>query len=296
MIIGYDQGYDKTKTSEGIIFPSRISTQEDIMGDGMQLKLDNKTFVVGEGNIEVDLNRINKEITKVCLLAALAKSSNQSDFQVVAGLPLGLFNSQKEQMKEMLLSNRYVEFELNKQKRVISITKAEVFPQCLGAHYSLDSIDDTEDRVYIDIGGRTVIIALLQVVNGKRKVTQHSTIYEGTLTLFSKMVAAINSKYETLFEIEDGERILKNGLSIYGERQDTGFIRCIIEEHTDKILKELLLKYPAKTAKVILVGGGAYVLKQLFDKRIPGISIMTNAQFANAAGFKKIGVSLWQRY
>ncbi|MDF2892533.1 MAG: ParM/StbA family protein [Clostridia bacterium] len=296
MIIGVDLGYGYTKTSEGIVFPSKISTHETILGEGNMLILDNKAYIVGEGNVEVDLNRINKELTRVCLLEALSKSSNQNDFQVVAGLPLGLFNSQKDQMKQMLLNNRYVEFEVNKQKRAIGITKAEVFPQCLGAHYSLDTIDDTEDRIYIDIGGRTVIIALLQVFNGKRKVTQHSTIYEGTLTLFSKIVSAINSKYETLFEIEDGERILKNGLSIYGEKQEIGFIKNIIEEHTDKIMKELLLKYPVKTAKVTLIGGGAYVLKSLFDKRIPGTSIIPNAQFANALGFKKIGVSLWQRY
>lgn len=295
MIIGVDLGYGYTKTSEGIVFPSKISTHENILGEGNMLILDNKAYTVGEGNVEVDLNRVNKELTRVCLMEALAMSSNQNDFQVVAGLPLGLFNSQKDQMKQMLLSNRYVEFEVNKQKRAIAITKAEVFPQCLGAHYSLSAADDTEDRVYIDIGGRTVIIALLQMFNGKRKVTQHSTIYEGTLTLFSKIVSAINSKYETLFEIEDGERILKNGLSIYGEKQDIGFIKNIIEEHTDKIMKELLLKYPVKTAKVTLIGGGAYVLKSLFDKRIPGTSIIPNAQFANALGFKKIGVSLWQR-
>lgn len=296
MIIGVDLGYGYTKTSEGIIFPSRICTQEDILGEGTRLSLDNKTYTVGEGNVEVDLNRINKELTRICILTALAKSSNQNDFQVVAGLPLGLFNSQKDTMKQMLLSNRYVELEISKQKRAVAITKAEVFPQCLGAHYSLPAVDDTEDRIYIDIGGRTVIIALLQVVNGKRKVTQHSTIYEGILTLFSKIVAAINSKYETIFEIEDGERILKNGLTIYGEKQNVDFIRNIIEEHTDKIMKELLLKYPVKTAKVTLVGGGAYTLKTLFDKRIPGSTIIPNAQFANALGFKNIGVSLWQRY
>ena len=293
MIIGVDAGYYATKTSEGIIFLSRISTQESILNEGNIVMIENKNYTVGEGEMTVELNKINEEITKVCILYALAKSSNETDFDVVTGLPVGLYLKQKDELKKMLLSNRLNTIEINKRRRPIIINNIEIFPQGAGALYS-SGIDG--DVILVDIGGRTVDICCFETTSNKRKLTKYSTILEGTLGLYSKVINIINSKYETNLRIEDGEKILKYGLEIYGQKQDLSFLRNIIEEHVEKILKELILNYPIKTTKVVLSGGGAYLLKNFIEKKIPNISVLPNAQFANAIGFKKVGESIWQRY
>lgn len=293
MIIGVDAGYYATKTSEGIIFPSRISTQDSIYGESTKVKIDGKSYLVGEGNIEVELNKVNKELTRVCILSALAMSSSMMEFQVVTGLPIGLFKTQKEQLKEMLLQNRFVEIEYKGQKRPIMITNVEIFPQCLGAFYAYPYTELEHDYIIIDFGGRTVDMCLLEVINGKRKLTQYSTITEGTLSLYAKVIATVNSKYELTLNIEDGEKIIKKGLFIYGEKQDINFVKDIILEHLEKVLQELFLKYPVKTTKMLITGGGAYLFKSCFEKRVPGTTLIPNAQLANAIGFKKVGESLW---
>jgi hypothetical protein len=47
MIIGVDQGYSHTKTSEGVIFPSRISTEGYMIGESTEVKIDGKCYLVG---------------------------------------------------------------------------------------------------------------------------------------------------------------------------------------------------------------------------------------------------------
>ncbi|TDT63443.1 ParM/StbA family protein [Fonticella tunisiensis] len=293
MIIGVDAGYYATKTSEGIIFPSRITTQESIIGDGCSIMIGGKKYTVGEGEVTVELNKINQELTKVCILYALAKSSDDSEFSIVTGLPVGQYSKQKDALKNMLLSSRFNDVQIGNQKRLILIRDAEIFPQGAGALFSTNI---EGEAVLVDIGGRTVDICLFEMVNGKRKLTKYSTILEGTLSLYSKVVHLINSKYETGLKLEDGEKILKSGLEIYGEKQDLSFLKPVIEEHTEAIFKELTLNYPIKTTNVALAGGGAYLLQGIFQKRIPSSRLIPDAQFANANGFRKVGESLWQRF
>jgi len=297
MIIGVDQGYSHTKTSEGTIFPSRISTEEYMIGESTEVKVEGKPYIVGEGNIEVEINKVNKDLTRVCILTSLAQSGEYAEYQVVTGLPIGLYKGQKEQLKEMLLNNKRVEMEYNKQRRVISITRAEVFPQAAGIFYVLDrrEYEDFNSVVITDIGGRSVDFALFEKLNSKWKLTKYSTVMEGTLTLYSKIINLINSRFELSLKVEDGETVLRKGLQIYGEKQDLSFTMQIVADHIEAIHRELFLNYPIKTSKHVLGGGGAYLFKNVITRKIPGTIIAPNSQFANAIGFKKVGEALWAR-
>jgi plasmid segregation protein ParM len=245
----------------------------------------------------VELNKVNKELTRVCILTSLSQYGEYNEYQVVTGLPIGLYKAQKEQLKEMLLNNRRVDMEINRQRRIISITKAEVFPQAAGIFYTIDKreYEEYSSVVITDIGGRSVDFALFERINGKWKLTRYSTIMEGTLTLCSKVINLVNSKYELSLKVEDGETVLRKGLQIYGEKQDLSFLKQVVADHVEAIYRELYLSYPIKTSKHVLGGGGAYLFKDIITRKIPDTIIAPNAQFANAIGFKKVGEALWGR-
>lgn len=288
MIIGVDAGYFATKTSEGIIFPSCISLDET--GLNSDITIGDKSYVIGRGKVDVDFNKINKELTKVCILYALARSSIDIEFDIVTGLPINQYKSQKDELKNMLQQHRINTVYLEKVNRTIIINRVEVFPQGVGALYSTDYYGDL---VLVDIGGRTIDIVYFRIVNGKRKIANKKTIYEGTLNLYSNVVDLIMRNYPISLNVEDGEKILKQGFEYYGIKQDISFLKDTIKKYCENIIQTLLLDFPVGTVKVVLTGGGALLLKGIIEKRIPNCTVMNNPQFANAIGFKRVGEGLW---
>jgi plasmid segregation protein ParM len=173
----------------------------------------------------------------------------------------------------------------------------EIFPEGIGAFYSLSDSQREEignrDVVMIDIGGRTTDICLLSVENMKRKVVESTSKAIGMLDIYIDFTNAINAEYGLSKDIEDAPNILKSGLYVYGERKDLKFTKDIILGYTEKIFKELNMRYPLKTSCVILTGGGSCLLWGLFKKQIPHIMLHDNYLLANAIGFKRIGENLW---
>jgi len=290
-VIGIDSGYDFTKTSEGFIIPSRISKKEKIMGKENQVIIDGALYVVGEGEIEVNINKINTELTKACIMYSIINSTPSDDINLVLGLPIGQFKKQKDELKEMILDNRITDIKASTGERVLAIHDVAVFPQAAVALFDDEYYPDV---IILDIGGRTIDIACFETISGKRIMTNYSTIYEGTLSLYDKIIKAVNNELGLSLKLYDAEKILVQGLEIYGERQDVGFLKCIIEEHIDKIMNELILNYPVQTTPVKLIGGGALLLGSPLKKRIPNLRIANNPQITNAKCFKKVGMTLWQ--
>jgi hypothetical protein len=70
------------------------------------------------------------------------------------------------------------------------------------------------------------------------------------------------------------------------------FTKPIFEKYLERILGELRLNYPIRTAQCILCGGGGKMLKQLFLKEIKGLIVVEDI-FCNAKGFARVGESIW---
>lgn len=301
MIIGYDGGYGYIKTSEGVIFPSKMKQFSRTLKDedNMRITFKDKTYIIGEGSYEVDLNKFSKESSLIYMLTALALSSQQSEFQVVAGLPIKQYKKYKDEFKNAVTGEKINFITLGERERTIIIDDFYVFPQSLGSFYSLDnkaiSSLGTSDILIIDIGTRTVDISLISYKEGKRVVDKYSTILEGTISLYSDIIYEINAEFELDLRVEEAENILKHGLYLGGIKQDLKFTKDIILEHINEIFKEIDLNYPIKTSAAMITGGGAYLYGGIFKKRYRGLITMNEAQFSNANGFKKVGEGLWQK-
>lgn len=302
-IIGWDDGYNFNKTSEGIIYPSKLLTAEqsiELNTEDIDVLFNNKHYIVGRGTYETDKIKFDKERSKVFMLTSLALSSSpdQIAFNVVTGLPMEQYKPHKDEMKDFLLRDKVNHISINGVERTIIVEDLMVYPQCLGAYNSLDedyleSFQDM-DIILVDLGSRTYNVALLSLCeNGSRKVEKYNTIFSGTINLYSDLITSINSKFEIDLKIEDAQKILKRGLYIYGKKQSLSFTKEIIEKHTTEIFKTLDLNYPVITEQILLSGGGSYLFDSLFKQKYSHSEIIEDAQFANANGFKEVGCKKW---
>lgn len=299
MILGIDLGNVNVKTSSRIIYPNKITQEERYYEDeeNIRMVIEGNRYVLGVGEYCTNYIKAQRKDTIVNLLAAIALSTKDNINQVVLGLPIQQYKTDKVKLENMILENRISRFTINDIERQIIISDCRVFPEGLAVYYSLsDEIKKqigNRDIIIIDIGGRTTDICLYSIVNGKRKLVNYATIPAGTLNIYSDFINAINGEYGLDKLKEDAQDILQQGLWVDGEKQSLKFTKPIFQKYLNRVMSEVRLNYSVRTAQPILCGGGGKLLQGLFRKEIKGL-IVDNNIFCNAGGFKRVGESIWR--
>lgn len=294
MIIGVDLGNYAVKTSEKVHFLSKVIESNGFyIGD--EIGYEGKTIIVGEGEFQTDFNKSMKENTLPLLFSALALSSeNDEFFQVVLGLPIQQYKSNKKEMIKYIEDNRSKEITLNGKTRDITITDIEIAPEGASAYYNLSpaakSNIGSKQLVIVDIGGRTTDVCLFK----DRQIKNYKTIPVGMLNVYNDIVTTVNELYTKSFVLEDGEEIVREGLFVDGEYKDVSFIKPILKRHFDSIFKDLQLNFDVSKGYVLLTGGGANIFKNAFKNRLKNLIVSEDNVFDNVKGFKKVGAYLWQ--
>lgn len=295
MILGIDKGTTYTKTDKKVCIRSTIRKykENDIIldNDKIILEIDGQKYIIGDkqGNYSTDLMKSQHYNTKVLVLTSAGLSCPDEErivVDIVTGLPIGLYSSQKEEMKEMF-HNTFNEIKINGERKIIHIRNAEVFPEGAGAFYSQD---EYEDALVIDLGGLSIDTALFQ----RKKLKKYSTYSMGVIKLYSKLANRINSEHDLSYTEWDMEEILQDGLFIYGKQVDMK-IDDIAIEHTKEIIERLSLEYDLKsTRNILLTGGPSQWLSKYFELDMPQLKVMDGNQFNNAAGYRNIGQVLFE--
>ncbi|EOR27399.1 StbA family protein [Clostridium sartagoforme AAU1] len=287
MVIGVDLGNWNVKTSEGNIFPSRYTTMESLLeagGDILEYK--SIKYYLKEGRLENDYDKANKSTNEILLIYALA-IQNTNYFKAVVGLPALSYKNNRDKFKDTLLKMKIHDVKLNGVNKKIIIDDILVFPEGAGAYFSLNN--RPKNAVVIDIGGGTT-----NIVNFKNgKLESCTTLPKGMIELYNRIRHHINSTYTLKLELEDIEVILREGLTVDGEGIDFNFMKTIVEEFIEELMNELR-NFPIRTSKVLLSGGGVKLLKNSLSNKIKGLEVIDNYLFANANGFKNVGVSKWK--
>lgn len=286
---GIDVGNYSIKEFPGTNLKSSITNEGNMLGSKLALEYEGKTYYVGEGSFEAELNKSKKDNFLPLLLTSLVLNSSKEDVfqQVVCGLPINQYKANKQAMEDLVLSSRVRSLKLNGQERKLIITDFSVYPEALGAYYSLSTSDDV---IIVDIGGRTTDIAYVT----DKKLKESSTVVVGTLNIYKDIADKLNSLYSLDLDILAAERILAKGyFEIDGLRTDLSFVTEILKRNFNKINDELSMKFPARTEKIILVGGGYKIFEKAFKKRYVNSYVADNPIYANAVGFKKVGEMLW---
>lgn len=289
MILGIDVGNYSLKSSTGINIKSLISKEENLLGSGLVLEMDNSKFVIGEGNFETELNKSNKENFLPLLYTGIALSSEEDFNSVVCGLPINQYKDNCKYLEELISRNKVKELFINGVKRTIVIENFKIYPEGIGAYYNLN-LD--EDVILIDIGGRTTDIAYI----ADNKHQKSSTVAVGTLNIYKSIADNINSKYSLDLNLKDIDRIIDRGiLTIDGEKINLNFITEMLKSNFMKIKEDLDFKFNARTENIVLVGGGSKLFAKAFMNRYSNCTIADDPIYSNAKGFEKVGRRLWQR-
>lgn len=293
MIIGADLGNFGVKTSERVSFLSKVSELENFTDDNEVLYEGNKVYV-GEGEFCTDWNKSMKDTTLPLLFTALARSSRESIFQVVLGLPIQQYKQNKDILKKLIEDNRGKTVSINGSVRDIIISDIEVAPEGASAYLNLSNqnkqIIGNKQTIIVDIGGRTTDVCLFK----NNKIQGFKTIPVGMMNVYTDVVADVNSRFTESFKLEEGENILKEGLFLYGDQQDMRFIKPILQTHFNSIYKELQLNFELAKGYVLLTGGGSFTFRKAFQNRLKNLIISNDPLYDNVMGFKKVGEQLWQ--
>jgi plasmid segregation protein ParM len=293
MILGIDLGNFGVNTSENDFFYSRISDISNFSEEN-KINYEGADLYIGDGEFSTDWNKSQKENTLPLLFSALARSSNENLFQVVLGLPIQQFKTNKNDFQKYIEENRGKTIIYKGIRREIIITDVLVAPEGAAAYYNL-SIEQKQTignktLIIVDIGGRTTDVCLFE----NKKIKNVRTIPVGMLNVYKDIIDYINTTYTEDYNLEDGELILKEGLFLRGKQRDISFMQPILQRYFNSIYKDLQLNFNTSKGYILLTGGGSLVFNKAFKNRLDNLIMSDDPVFDNAKGFKKLGVSIWQ--
>lgn len=138
-MIGIDKGTTYTKTDRRLCIRSTIRKYREndiiLQDDKILLEMDGEKWIVGEkGNYSTDLMKSKHFNTKALILLAIGLTYPNDEYiptDIVTGLPIGLYSTQKQLMKSMFHNTSH-EIKINGARKSIRIRNAEVFPEAAG--------------------------------------------------------------------------------------------------------------------------------------------------------------------
>jgi plasmid segregation protein ParM len=270
-IIGIDVGNYYTKTSHLISFMSKVSNVGGILNN-YPIMIGNKTMYLEDGEIDTEYRKAYKESYLYLLQGAVLRSTTDKNNKLVVGLPLSQYKEDKAYLTNRILQSGIVK---------------DVLVQPEGAI----AVNSNYTGIIVDVGGGTTDICLIAQEGRKRKILQPYSIPKGILNLESEFINQINSTYGLDLEPVDADRIIKNGLYVYGEKKN--FSMGIYKDFVESLVRRIQVDYSLKTNNITLVGGGACKLYRAFKNRIPQAQLVNNSFYANALAYENVGRKVW---
>lgn len=221
------------------------------------------------------------------------------EVQIATGLPLSMYykgsniNSAIVDRKAASLLKQIRALDDSKMANIVS---HKVFPEGLAAwvDYAIDengAISQNLDETIgiIDIGGRTTDIA---VVLPGRKIdhAKCGSADLGALNVIEEVAILLKEEFNVAMSADKIEPALRSRtIKLWGNQKDIGHI---IDKGALNVLGAISREVSRRLGsgvdldKILLVGGGAYLFKQIAGQ-FPNIEIPAEPEFANARGFAK---------
>ena len=341
-IIGLDLGYGYVKVSSGEINikflsiignpisdfakASAISSLNELLNT-LTIIYQGKTYYIGynaqlntrNGKISLRQDKYdNDEQSKIKIMTALALMTDENqytaEFDVILGLPVLEYNSQKEKVKNIILNNnqpfeftmKYGNKSVNKQikcNKVLVLSQSEaVFYNYILSSYG-NIIESRNSNVagkvaVVDIGFRTTDVVTME--DGRYLETFCDQLNSGVVQIHQEILRLIMQEYNVKKELKDIDLITRNKQFFYNTKTYNieHIIKKASEPFADNIIESLYTIHNGDLGNlnmILLAGGGAeltfdYIKDKL--KNTVKIEKIYNSEFANSQGYYKYGMLL----
>jgi hypothetical protein len=305
ILVAVDNGYKGTKVYYRIngkeykfSFDSKYEeANDDLNGNNTwHFNYNDKDYLVGEGASisNLDYDKVNNELHKICTYAALSRISNfiGYDIDLVVGYPLTICSSEKNKFIDYLNPDGEVNTVFEGEDKKFKINNITVLPQCAGAIYASDNVKEYKGKLFgvLDIGSKTINGCILNNLNVERKsiFTEELGIhilYNNIKKEFAKQGVNLQD-----FQIP---YVIKDGLQDVPDSKAT--VKKVFRKHFNDI-KTVMIKnnWDIDHMDIMIIGGGRIVMadeikgfKHLMD------SPVDDPVYANVKGFWKVGAMLY---
>lgn len=322
MKVSIDVGFGYTKARGNgttVVFPSVVGVLKDTdlnflneefgKSEDYTVKLkentEEKSFYVGKLALFNNFTRswnvdksIDDKILKVLIFTASALVSDEEEIELTVGLPLSIFQEQKERVKE-LLSNIEAIVSINSQKsKLIKVTKVNVLAQAVGSLMAM-AVEKSKNLPssfgVIDVGFRTIDYLVCKntdqgiMFKGKFSGTLNE---DGMNNVFKGMADRLRTQGNFISAEDLEESVIKGKFKIQTPKEQVN-ITDMLSEECDALASRIKDKInihwkdiAQEVHKIYLTGGGSNQLFEYLKKSYSNLEIQEDPQFANVNGYQ----------
>ena len=280
------------------VFESRMKPHQQLnnFSENDVFEMDSKKFIFEEGYFENNMIKHEKENFINLIYYAIAKTCDNNSVKITIGVPAGQYNTEKDNIRKIIMNNNCKTVKLNGILRSITIEDVFVAPEGYGIKVeAMTEINNNSKTLVIDIGGGTTDIAEF---NEKGKFVGGKSIKTGLLDLYKSIADILDSKYRLDVTIEDARKYFDGELTVKNNQfeEETEYKKEPLLIFGKYLLNELRGLYGSNLTQynIIISGGGAKYLYPLFVKVYPQTKSIIDIS-ANAKGFRKVGEAKWQK-
>jgi plasmid segregation protein ParM len=333
IIAGVDVGFGRLKAlslEHRLEYPSVVGPWRELRYrselnsssflEHMAVEYAGQKLFIGEEAYRQSKARVNMSPERFCssegmalLLSALAvlAHSRNAAFNLVTGLPVNAFASQKDRYNQTLAGRHYIKLlcpDGNCEERYLTIADVKVVPQPMGTVFSyvLDASGKLTDRelasarlAVLDIGANTVDLCRvdsLQFVD--RESTSFSDI--GVFECYKQISLEILNSFGIEIPAEEIEpHIMNSAIKVGGRLQSIDGIKDrVFYDAAERIVSRALNVWRStwQLDKIFVTGGGAVLFGEQVARVLnsPGqVEVCKQGTFSNTLGYLRLGQRAW---
>lgn len=287
-VIGIDHGWSHIKTVTSVFTTSiEENPSPTFFKDVLEYK--GKYYNIGGERLEVKNTKVENEDFYLLTLAAIAKeftkrgNITESNVYLAVGLPLTRFGEEKQAFIDYLSKDEEVYFKFEEKEYHIKIVKVSVYPQCYSA--VTEMIPNFQRRaVVVDIGSWTIDI--MPVINKKPDDRRCNSLPHGLITCMRDINRDCVKNFNYEIEEADIEHYIRHRHLNNVPEEVLKLMDRYLMNYADMIIRSLKeLEINVQTTPIIIVGGGASVVKNYCSVKLPNIDYKLDIK-ANAKGYE----------
>ncbi|QXE20468.1 ParM/StbA family protein [Clostridium sp. 001] len=262
-------------------FSAKCTTDYQSYPDSFQrVEIDGFITYLTIGEFSKEYDKTNKEnlITQImygiCMANALDKTI---DTKVSILLPI-MQMANKQKLMNLLNKYKNLSFKFNGKDRTVNIKDTLILPEGYASYFSLTQEQKKGDICILDIGSRTINIAIFE--NGK--IVKLQTVKLGSYDFYTKIKNIENKDYVE----EDIQRLINNEIITVDPKEYIAFL--------DNILNAIKPYVNINTYKVYWTGGTSLMLKEQIESlKFKSSIVLENAETSNVTGAWEAAKKVW---